>query len=90
MSKRKRVIQVVKGLRYEDFSIHKYPKKGKCKNTCFANGNHRVGLVPTMSLMDGGASGVTAKEICLECKKWFKKTVFYIKCQPSRFPGVTL
>ena len=66
----------------EKFAVHKYPKEGKCQNSCFANGNHRVGTVPTMSLIDGGLPGVVFREVCLECKKWFKKGGFYARNQP--------
>lgn len=68
----------------EDFAIVRYPKKGKCEQSCFANGWHRVGLVPVLSLLDGGLSGDSAQEICLECERMFSRRVFYPKRQPNK------
>lgn len=70
--------------RYMDaFAVVRYHKKGKCSKSVFADGGHRVGLVPVYSVMDGGLPGDIAKEICLECEKVFKKRVFYPIAQPA-------
>lgn len=67
----------------EEIALHKSPKKGKCENSCFANGNHRVGLIPLVSVLDNGAAGDVAIDICLECGKPFpKKSWFVLKNQP--------
>jgi hypothetical protein len=68
----------------EDFTVIKYTKRGKCTNSAFKNGWHRVGLVPEYSLLDGGAAGDIARETCLECGKRFSKTVFYLRDQPRQ------
>lgn len=69
----------------EKHAINKKPRKGKCLNSCFANGWHRVGTIPVMSLLDGGLPGDVAKEICLECGKIFENTSWFIpKIQPNR------
>ena len=57
----------------EKIATSKYPKKGKCKNTCFANGHHRIGIIDTECVLDGGAAGNICKEICLECGKEFEQ-----------------
>ena len=71
-------------LTLEEYSIKKYPKDGKCKSSCFANGNHRVGTVPIMSVCDGGLPGDTCAVFCLECGKRFKRSFFAIKDQPRK------
>ncbi len=72
-------------MNYEKFAHSKYPRNGNCKKSCFANGSHRVGCVPIMSLLDGGASGDSCREICLECGKIFKNPKwFIIKNQPNK------
>jgi len=60
----------------------KYPKDGKCKDSCFANGTHRVGNIPVESLLDGGAAGDICYEVCLECGKLFNNSSFVLKNQP--------
>lgn len=65
-------------MNYEQLSINKKPLRGKCKKSCFANGWHRVGTVPVMSLLDGGIPGYVAKEICLECGKVFENKQWFI------------
>ena len=67
----------------EDFARSKFPKKGKCEKSCFANGWHRVGVVCTRSILDGGLSGDSASEICLECGKIFRNKWFIPKKQPN-------
>lgn len=67
----------------EDLAIWKSPKDGKCKNSPFTNGNHRVGLFDIMCLLDGGASGNSCKEVCLHCGKIFKNGWFRIISQPN-------
>lgn len=68
----------------EKYAINKYPLEGKCKHSCFANGNHRAGTVPIMSLLDGGAPGYVCAVICLECEKRFKQTWFVLRNQPRK------
>lgn len=73
-------------MKVEEFAIHKFPRKGKCEKSCFANGIHRVGIVPLYSVLDGGAAGDSAREVCLECGKVFKEPRWFIlKDQPRRF-----
>lgn len=67
----------------EQYAVSRYPKDGKCKQSAFANGKHRAAMVPVESSLDGGASGDYCCEVCLDCKRWFKKTVFVIRRQPS-------
>lgn len=70
----------------ENFAIHKFPRTGKCKNSCFLNGNHRVGIVPVASILDGGASGDSCREICLECGKIFNQPRWFVLIkQPNAF-----
>jgi hypothetical protein len=71
----------------DQFANVRYPKRGKCANSCFADGSHRVGLVPVLSVLDGGLPGDSCVEICLECERVFKKRVFYPIRQP-RMIGV--
>lgn len=72
-------------MKVEEYAINKKPVKGKCRKSCFANGWHRVGTVPVMSLLDGGYAGDVAKEICLECGKIFEQKRWFIpKRQPNR------
>lgn len=72
---------------FDQFAIHRYPKKGKCEKSCFADGSHRVGLVPVLSVLDGGLPGDSAREICLECERVFSKSVFYPINQPRVIGG---
>lgn len=72
-------------MKLEDFAVYKYPRDGKCPKSCFADGAHRVGTIPVMSLLDGGASGDSMREICLECEKVFDQPRwFLLKNQPNR------
>lgn len=74
----------------EQYAHRKFPRKGKCEKSCFKNGSHRVGIVPTSSLLDGGVSGDSAKEICLECGKVFEGPGWFIaKRQPNKL-GVAI
>jgi hypothetical protein len=68
----------------ENYAIWKHPRKGKCPKSPFAIGYHRVGCFPIMSLLDGGASGDSCREICLECGKWFKDGWFKVIKQPNK------
>ena len=68
----------------EKFAINKYPKKGKCKKSCFMNGYHRVGMFPIASIIDGAVPGCSVRGYCLECGKKFKDSSFIIKDQPSK------
>jgi len=61
----------------------KHPKKGKCKNSQFMNGYHRAGTIPMMSLLDGGLSGMSCRDFCLDCGKRFNETWFIVKSQPN-------
>jgi hypothetical protein len=67
----------------ESFAFAKYPKKGKCRKSCFAIGWHRVGLIPVLSLLDGGLAGDILSEICFECGKDFGHKGFLPKRQPN-------
>lgn len=67
----------------DNFAVTRYHKKGKCSQTVFMDGGHRVGLIPVYSVLDGGLPGDVAQEICLECEKVFKKRVFYPLSQPA-------
>jgi hypothetical protein len=58
--------------------LNKYPRKGKCPKSCFANGWHRVEVRPIEYVLDGGAKGCSAREICLECGKIFNKPRWFI------------
>jgi len=60
----------------ESIAISKYYKRGKCKNSCFVSGGHRVGLVPMSRPDDGGLQGVSCQEICIECRKKFSYRAF--------------
>lgn len=71
----------------DQFAVHRYPKRGKCAKSCFANGWHRVGLVPVESVLDGGLPGDSAQEICMECERVFQKRVFYPIKQPRMIPA---
>lgn len=65
----------------EDYAIHRKPIRGKCPSSPFAIGWHRVGTIPTLSLLDGGAPGDTATDICLHCGRMFGRR-FIIRKQP--------
>jgi hypothetical protein len=60
----------------ESIAISKYYKRGKCKNSCFASGGHRIGLVPMSRPDDGGLQGVSCQEVCIECRKKFSYRCF--------------
>jgi hypothetical protein len=74
---------------FEDFAISKYPKRGRCPQSCFADGAHRVGKIPVLSLLDGAASGDVLGEICLECGMVFGHNGFVPKRQPNRVGGTS-
>ena len=57
----------------EDAAVFKRHKAGKCPNSCFATGGHRVGDVPYYSLVDGGLPGCVLKTVCLECGREWRK-----------------
>ena len=44
----------------ENFAVSKFPLEGKCKNSVFANGFHRVAHIPVESVLDGGLAGICA------------------------------
>lgn len=68
--------------RLDPFAWHKFPKPGRCPDSPFKNGWHRCGLIPTYSVLDGGAPGDRAKVICLHCEKEFSESYFVAKDQP--------
>lgn len=67
---------------FESAALYRYPRRGKCANSCFANGWHRCGTIPLYSLLDGGLPGDVAHEICLECGTVFKESWFIPIAQP--------
>ena len=71
----------------EEFAISKFPKFGKCPKSPFMIGWHRVGIIPVISWFDNGSSGDSAREIFLECGRWFKQRWFIAKKQPDRIGG---
>ena len=68
----------------EDYAIFKKPKKGKCSQSPLLIGWHRVGSIPTLSLLDGGLAGDVLTEICLHCGKFFKRSGFVVRKQPNQ------
>ena len=68
----------------ESFAHSKTARKGKCAKSCFANGYHRIGVVPMYSVLDGGCPGDSSIEICLECGKEFKKSRWFIPISQPR------
>lgn len=66
----------------DQFAQTRYYRRGKCKKSAFVDGGHRVGLVPVLSVLDGGLPGDSAKEICMDCERVFKRSVFYPINQP--------
>ena len=67
----------------DQFAIYKQYKPGKCESSCFADGGHRVGYVPVLSLLDGGLAGDSCKMICLECESIFEESIFVVLNQPN-------
>lgn len=68
----------------DKMTINKYPYgRSDCKNSCFANGRHRAGTVPIMSLLDGGLAGDSCAVVCLECGRIFNQKWFLPKNQPN-------
>ncbi len=67
---------------FEQSAVRKYPKRGRCPRSCFADGSHRVGLIPVMSVLDGGAPGDVLQEFCLECGAAFERRGFVLREQP--------
>jgi hypothetical protein len=53
---------------------NRFPIPGKCR----ANGWHRGGIVPMMSLLDGGAAGDSCREVCFECGYVFKNRRWFV------------
>jgi hypothetical protein len=62
----------------EENTLFKQPKKGKCKDSTFKNGWHRVGFLPKTCPNDGALKGMSCQEVCLDCGKEFKKSIFVI------------
>lgn len=62
----------------EKHALYKQPKKGKCKESKFKNGNHRVGYLPKFCPNDGGLRGAVCEQVCLDCGKQFKDSIFVI------------
>lgn len=71
----------------EDFAISKFPRRGKCENTVFANGWHRAAMIPLYSVLDGGAAGDVCAIACLECGKEFNQDWFVLIDQPRALQG---
>jgi hypothetical protein len=69
---------------WEEFAVSKFHKSGKCANSVFTDGGHRVGMIPVRSVLDGGAPGDVCQEYCLECGKSFSGKCFVLRDQPSR------
>lgn len=68
----------------ETFGHAFFRKRGKCPNSPFYDGWHRIGVIPMMSVLDGGLAGDSAYEMCLHCGKVFKGMGrFYPKKQPN-------
>lgn len=63
------------------FALH--PRRGVCPLTPFANGWHRVGLVPLLSVLDGATPGDLCREMCLHCGRVFPKGGFVPLAQPN-------
>lgn len=57
--------------------VSKFPKEGLCKRTCFANGFHRVGIVPLYQNIDDGLPGIHCQEVCLECGRFFSNGLWF-------------
>lgn len=51
---------------------YRYPGKSGCKNSSMAGGNHRIGMVSLVSVLDGGAPGDILVEECMDCGKRFE------------------
>ena len=70
----------------EAAAIHKQPRAGKCPQSEFGLGWHRVGLVPYYSVLDGGAPGDSCRWMCLSCGRlWDKEPgAFVLRQQPRR------
>ena len=68
----------------EDYAIFKKPARGKCPNSPFSNGWHRVGSIPVLSLLDGGLAGDVLQDICLHCGKVLKRSGFVIRKQRNK------
>lgn len=69
----------------DELAVSRYAKEGSCSAPAFRFGGfHRVGIVPVMSLLDGGAAGDSCREICLECGRVFKERWFVLKNQPAK------
>lgn len=62
----------------EEHALFKQPKKGKCNNSQFVNGYHRIGYIPKTCPNDGASKGKICHEICLDCGKKFKRSLFVI------------
>lgn len=62
----------------EKTALHKQPKKGKCRESVFANGYHRIGFIPKDCPLDGGVKGFSAHSECLDCGKKFNEIRFYV------------
>jgi len=69
----------------EAFAVIKRPGYGKCKNSSFADGQHRAGLIPVWSALDGGLPGCSSKWFCVDCEKPLKREGYFVPMkQPSR------
>lgn len=66
----------------ENYAIRMAPFDGKCRNSPFASGGHRCGLIPVLSVLDGGAPGDSCRWICLHCGKDTGESFFVLINQP--------
>ena len=78
-------------MRLESFAIHKKPGGGVCSKSSFADGQHRAGLVPVYSVLDGGASGDSCRWFCMDCEKPLKifDSMFVLIKQPNKIGNLS-
>ena len=51
--------------------------KGKCKDSSFASGAHRIALFPE-KYYEGNTPGYSVKRRCVNCGKWIGHSMFMI------------
>lgn len=68
----------------EAAALVKTYRRGKCPQSPFADGGHRVGLIPFYSVLDGALPGDSCRWVCLHCEKlWECDGMFYPIAQPN-------